>query len=128
MKTETIIKRMRELRERRSFHHVHKAKVEKRENGYESSMVIRVKSRVYAHGEQRKAIDAYEAEDWGTLERGAAMHRAGMGVATRKKSHIRGSQKPNPDMKEGVGTVGTIIATKRFNNSRLTCVCKTRKY
>lgn len=45
----------------------------------------------------------------------------------RKKSHISGARRPNPDMREGVGTSGSIILTKRFSNSRLTCVCKTAK-
>ena len=45
----------------------------------------------------------------------------------RKKSHISGACRPNPDMREGVGTSGSIILTRRFPNSRLTCVCKTSK-
>ena len=45
-----------------------------------------------------------------------------------KKTHISGSHKPSPDMRDGVGTVGTQIVTKRFDNSRLTCVCKSRIY
>lgn len=30
--------------------------------------------------------------------------------------------------REEAGTIGNIIVTKRFNNSRLTCVCKTHNY
>ena len=45
----------------------------------------------------------------------------------RKKSHISGARRPSPDMREGVGTSGSMIITRRFSNSRLTCVCKTMK-
>lgn len=34
----------------------------------------------------------------------------------------------NPYSREEAGTIGNIIVTKRFSNSRLTCVCKTHNY
>lgn len=30
--------------------------------------------------------------------------------------------------REEAGTIGRVTVTKRFGNSRLTCVCKTREY
>lgn len=46
----------------------------------------------------------------------------------KKKTHISGSRKPNPDMHEGVGAMERVTVTKRFRNSRLTCVVKTNKF
>jgi hypothetical protein len=43
----------------------------------------------------------------------------GKGVKQPKKAK-------NKFSKEEFGTCGTYIATKRFSNSRLTCVCKSR--
>lgn len=43
------------------------------------------------------------------------------GERTRKKAK-------NTFSKEEAGTCGNIIVTKRFRNSRLTCVCKTRNW
>ena len=43
----------------------------------------------------------------------------GKGVRIRKRAK-------NTFSKEEAGTCGTYIATKRFSNSRLTCVCKSR--
>ena len=43
----------------------------------------------------------------------------GKGVRIRKRAK-------NTFSKEEAGTCGTYIATKRFQNSRLTCVCKSR--
>lgn len=43
------------------------------------------------------------------------------GERTRKKAK-------NAFSKEEAGTCGNIIVTKRFSNSRLTCVCKTRNW
>lgn len=34
----------------------------------------------------------------------------------------------NAYSREEAGTVGNIIVTKRFSNSRLTCVCKSRNW
>ena len=43
----------------------------------------------------------------------------GKGKRMQKKVH-------NSFSKEEFGTCGTYIATRRFSNSRLTCVCKSR--
>ena len=50
------------------------------------------------------------------------------GRRSGKKTRISGSHKPSPDMRDGVGSVGKVITTKRFDNSRLTCVMKTNKW
>ena len=52
-----------------------------------------------------------------TIERNA--FEIGKGKRMQKKVH-------NTFSKEEFGTCGTYIATKRFANSRLTCVCKSR--
>ena len=46
----------------------------------------------------------------------------------KKKTHISGALKPNPDMHNGVGSVGKYIATKRFPNSRITKVVQRDKW
>ena len=46
----------------------------------------------------------------------------------KKKTHISGALKPNPDMYDGVGAIGKYVALKRFRNSRLTCAVKTDKW
>lgn len=46
----------------------------------------------------------------------------------KKKTHISGALKPNPDMHDGVGAIGKYVALKRFRNSRLTCAVKTDKW
>ena len=43
------------------------------------------------------------------------------GERTRKKAK-------NGFSKEQAGSIGNTIVTKRFSNSRLTCVCKSRKW
>lgn len=46
---------------------------------------------------------------------------------TRRKSRISGSVRPNPDMRTGVGSDRKeFIVTHRFDNSRLTCVCRSK--
>lgn len=78
-----------------------------------------------------EAIRLFEEEEYGTpmCKMSAEQIFYGcMGRRTTKKSHISGSQKPNPDMYEGVGTMGNIIVTKRFPNSKLTCVTRAQKY
>ena len=60
------------------------------------------------------------AESMG-LERGGEMFYLGQGVRQPKKAKNRAS-------KEAAGTIGRTIVVKRFEGSRLTCVCKSRIY
>lgn len=79
-------------------------------------------------GTLEEMMHQYEAEEFGRLEDGhtnarncyggSDIFRAGMGYKTR--------QKVTSKVREG-GTIGFVTVTKRFPNSRLTCVCKTRK-
>ena len=55
------------------------------------------------------------------LERGGQMFAIGKGQRSAKKAK-------NGFSKEEAGTIGSTILTKRFSNSRLTCVCKSKKY
>lgn len=54
------------------------------------------------------------------LERGGEMFYLGQGVRSPKKAKNRAS-------KEAAGTIGRTIVVKRFEGSRLTCVCKSLK-
>ena len=75
-----------------------------------------------------EAIREYEAEEFGRLEdghtnarncyRGSDIFRAGMGCKTRPKVTSK--------VREG-GSVKEVIICKRFENSRITCVYKSRK-
>lgn len=79
-------------------------------------------------GTLEEMMRQYEAEEFGRLEdghtnarncyRGSDIFRAGMGYKTRPKVTSK--------VREG-GSIGFVIVTKRFDNSRLTCVCKSRK-
>lgn len=65
-------------------------------------------------------IDAFEAFELGArIENGRAMFKAGMGERSKKrvKAHVNRG-----------GTIGNTIVTKRFDGSRLTCVCKSKVY
>lgn len=55
------------------------------------------------------------------LERGGEMFYLGQGVRQPKKAKNRAS-------KEEAGTIGRTIVVKRFEGSRLTCVCKSLIY
>lgn len=55
------------------------------------------------------------------LERGGEMFYLGQGVRQPKKAKNRAS-------KEAAGTIGRTIVVKRFEGSRLTCVCKSLIY
>lgn len=71
---------------------------------------------------------AYENEECGRLEDGHSykrncicgtdIFRAGLGYRTRPKVTSK--------VREG-GTITPVIVTRRFGNSRLTCVCKSTK-
>lgn len=68
---------------------------------------------------RRRVRLATMAEDVFVLESGRKMFAIGKGQRTPKKAKNRVS-------KERMGTVGRTIVTKRFDNSRLTCVCKSK--
>lgn len=55
------------------------------------------------------------------MESRGRMFREGQGVRSPKKAKNRAS-------KEQAGTIGRTIVTKRFDGSRLTCVCKSIVY
>lgn len=55
------------------------------------------------------------------LERGGQMFAIGKGQSSAKKAK-------NGFSKEEAGTIGNSIRVKRFEGSRLTCVCKSKKY
>ena len=79
-------------------------------------------------GDTYDIMKAYEAEECGRLEDGHTnkrnciggtdIFRAGMGHRTRPRvtSKVRNG-----------GTISPVIVTRRFENSRLTCVCKSTK-
>ena len=79
-------------------------------------------------GTLEEMMHQYEAEEFGRLEdghtnarncyRGSDIFRAGMGYKTKPKVTSK--------VRDG-GSIGFVIVTKRFDNSRLTCVCKSRK-
>lgn len=83
----------------------------------------------YRHytGSISEVMSKYESTDLSRPLRYAKtgeIFRDGRGQRTQKKSHISGSRRPTAH--GTAGTVGNYITTKRFNNSRLTCVCKCR--
>lgn len=59
--------------------------------------------------------------DTSVMECGNKVFSICKGERTAKKAK-------NTFSKEQAGTIGSIIVTKRFSNSRLTCVCKSRVY
>lgn len=72
-----------------------------------------------------EAMLQYEERDCSMLLTdlsGKDLFRAMQGQRTRKKAQISGSRRDSASGKPG--TVGCHISTKRFKNSRLTCVCK----
>lgn len=86
-------------------------------------------------GTLQERLERFEAED-GRMEQGRALFRAGMGQSIRKKTSVK---KGAHFTKSGVTTTarptaqgevcsagGMAIMVKRFSNSRLTCVYKTR--
>ena len=67
--------------------------------------------------EEVTRLESCEIEEMDTL-RGSSMFRAGMGCKVRPKVTSK--------VRKG-GTISPVIVTRRFNNSRLTCVCKSTK-
>ena len=87
------------------------------------------------YGTLEQRMQRFEAEE-GSMEQGRALFRAGMGQSIRKKTSVK---KGAHFTKSGVSTTarptaqgdvcsagGMAIMVKRFSNSRLTCVYKTR--
>lgn len=133
-----ICARLRELSSR-SFHHTRKTVVKHEVTEYESTMVVsggRKLSGSYKTSSQ--VIDAYEQEDWGVLESRGRMFEAGKGSRYTKRVHVNkgahytksgGVTTTNRPTAHGeVGSVGRVITVKRFAGSRLTCVCKSKKF
>ena len=80
----------------------------------------------YKHfsGSIEHVMGAYEGMDRSTplqYAKTSDIFRAGMGSRTCKKAK-------NNFSKEEAGTIGNCLTVKRFRGSRLTCVCKTKKY
>ena len=133
-----IIARMRQISESRSFHHVRKNREEKREMGYESIMVVTGgRKQTGSYKTARQIMDAYEEEDWGELESRGRMFEAGKGTRFTKRVHVNkgchytksGATTTNRPTAHGeVGGVGSVITIKRFAGSRLTCVCKSKRF
>lgn len=72
----------------------------------------------------RQIMDRYECEDTSRpLYRATTdeIFQAGKGQRTRKKCK-------NSYSREQAGTIGRVVTVKRFENSRLTCVCKSLMY
>lgn len=63
-----------------------------------------------------------------SMEEGRIVQICSQKRCSKKKASIRNSRRPSPDMHDGVGSIPTSITIKRFGNSRLTCVCKSRVY
>ena len=81
----------------------------------------------YKHytGSFEQVMSKYESADLSaplSIAKTDDIFRAGRGARCRKKPQISGSRKPTAH--GTVGTIGNYITTKRFENSRLTCVCK----
>ena len=133
-----IVARMKQIRESRQFHHVRKSSGEKRENVYESTMVVRSGRKLTgSYKTTQQVMAAYEAEEWSGLENGSRMFEAGKGTRYTKRVHVnkgahytkKGVSTTNRPTAHGeAGSVGRIITTKRFSGSRLTCVCKSTRY
>ena len=80
----------------------------------------------YRHfsGSIEHVMGAYEGMDRSTPLQYAKTNdifRAGMGSRTCKKAK-------NKFSKEEAGTIGSYVSVKRFKGSRLTCVCKVKKF
>lgn len=90
----------------------------------------RVRKIEYRHPQGRTIADVmakYEVEDCGTpmwLAKTEAIFRAGSGHGTRKKPQRSGGRETANGREGSAGTM--VIRTKRFSNSRLTCVYKSR--
>ena len=67
--------------------------------------------------ESRKAVYRETIAEPIALERGGQMFAIGKGQRSAKKAK-------NGYSKEQAGTIGSMVVTKRFSGSRLTCVCK----
>jgi hypothetical protein len=81
----------------------------------------------YKHytGSFERVMSKYESADLSaplSIAKTDDIFRAGRGARCRKKPQISGSRKPTAH--GTAGTIGNYITTKRFENSRLTCVCK----
>lgn len=63
-----------------------------------------------------------------SMEEGRIVQICSQKRCSKKKASVRNSRRPSPDMRDGVGSIPTSITIKRFGNSRLTCVCKSRIY
>lgn len=114
-----IVARMRQLSSR-SFHHTRKV-VEKHEPVEQFSTSL--------------FIDDRKPEK---LENRRQMFEAGKGTRFTKRTHVNkgahytksgGVTSTNRPTAQGeVCSVGSIITVKRFSNSRLTCVCKSKRF
>lgn len=71
--------------------------------------------------ESRRVVREQTMPEQIILERGAKMFGICKGRSTPKKAR-------NTASKEQAGTIGSVITVRRFQNSRLTCVCKTKIY
>ena len=69
----------------------------------------------------RRKVDRETMPEPMPKETRADMFFAGQGVRSPKKAKNRASS-------EAMGTIGRRIVVKRFANSRVTCVCKSRAY
>ena len=134
-----ICARLKELSNRRKYRHARKPRVEKREVCHESTMVVQGYKLKGSYKTARQLIDAYEQADWGGLESRKQMFEAGKGVRFTKRTHVNkgahftksgGITTTNRVTADGeiAGSGAKVIVTKRFPNSRLTCVCKSRAY
>lgn len=138
MTTAQICARMREINEHFKFHHKRKTIAPKREQCYESTMAVGGCRKLKGGYRTAKQLqDAYEQQEWGTIESRAQMFEAGKGsrytkrVSVSKGAHYTkgGCTTTNRPTAQGeVGSVGRVITVKRFPGSRLTCVCKSRMY
>lgn len=139
MTTAQIYARIREIREHRKFHHNRKVTASKREQCYESTMAVGGHRKLKGgYRTAKQAIDAYEQQEWGGLESRRQMFETGKGCRFTKRVNVNNgahytknggvTSTKRPTAQGEVCSVGRVITLKRFNNSRLTCVCKSIRY
>jgi len=119
------------------YRHTSKKTPQKSERIYESSMVVECRPMKGSYKTARQVMEEYEQADWGGLESGRRMFEEGKGTRFTKRVHVNKgahytaksvSSTNRPTAHGEVASVGRVITVKRFSNSRLTCVCKSKMY
>jgi len=137
-----ICARMREIRECRRFHHNRKKAEIKREACVESGTVAYRNGSRGSYKTALQFLSEYNSRDESTPLRYASTREIfadGKGAGYRKRANVSkgahytksgGVTTKNRVTADGevCGSVPKAITTKRFSNSRLTCVCKSRIY